>query len=80
MIILVFIFGMLGALAIGYSDLRALHQFDARRNYDICVGASMRIERIVEKLTENSPPDRREPFLQTVRDTQNDCNVYKVSP
>jgi hypothetical protein len=79
-IVLVIIFGLMALLVAGYSDLRSLHHFDARRNYDVCRGTNAQIYRTVERLVQNSTPERKADILEVVQQGETDCNVYKVNP
>ena len=79
-IILAFQFGCLAALFGGYVDLRALHDFDARRDYDVCRGTNAQIYRTVDRLVMNAPPDRKQEILDLVRQGETDCEVYKLNP
>lgn len=78
MIILIVMFGALAGLVIGYVDLRRLHEFDARRDYDVCRGTNEQIYRTVERLIVTATPERKAEILGTVQQGEVDCNVYKV--
>lgn len=79
-IILVFQFGCLAALLWSYADLRALQAFDARRNYDVCLGVNAQLHRTVDRLMVNASPERRVEILSVVDQGATDCEVYKLTP
>lgn len=37
-------------------DTRNLHRFDQRRDYDVCIGSTTQIERVVDKLLLSNQP------------------------
>lgn len=77
-IILAFMFGIMAVLAVGYNDLKRLHDFDARRDYDVCRGTNEQIYRTVERLIVNATPERKAEILGTVQQGEVDCNIYKI--
>lgn len=79
-IILAFQFGCLAALFGAFVDLRSLREFDARRDYDVCLGVNAQLHRTVDRLMANSPPERRLDILTVVDQGATDCEVYKLTP
>lgn len=77
--ILAFQFGCLAALLGGYIDVRQIQDFNNQRDYDICIGVNLQLHRTVERLMENSSPDRRAEILQVVDQGALDCEVYKIT-
>lgn len=79
-IILVVIFGLLAILAVGYNDLRRLQDFDARRNYDVCIGVNRQLHLTVDRLVMNASLERKKEILDVVDQGATDCEVYKLAP
>lgn len=79
-IVLVVIFGLIAILAVGYNDLRRLQDFDARRNYDVCIGVNRQLHLTVERLVMNASPERKKEILDVVDQGATDCEVYKLTP
>ncbi len=79
-IILVAVFGLLAALGVGYSELKRLNDFNARRDYDVCLGVNRQLYRTVDRLIANATPERKTEILGVVQAGETDCNVYKINP
>lgn len=79
-VILGIIFVMLASLAVGYSDLKQLQDFDARRNYDVCLGVNRQLHLTVERLVANASPERKKEILDVVDQGATDCEIYKLKP